>query len=842
MACFIKIFILFLIIFSFQSSTLSGNMSLLGSDEGHLFHSRSHQLSKETAAKPRGNLEISNNSKCSKNVRVIVRLRNNLSKEAAHKIIRKDRGACFKRLRKHTKRHQAELTDYLEKNRLMFSRGPSPSLNARSLWIANSFAITADPHEIEELRRHPDVMEIVENIILSLPPVTEESTDNPGVPVDLWNHQVIGVDAASALGLDGNGVRIGLLDTGINPDHPDLEGRLTAWAEFDAEGEKIESLPHETHYRGHGTHIASVMVGEVTGVASGSALLCALALHSGYGTLEQILAAMQWVLDPDNDPETDDGAHIVNMSWGTTATSSVLREAVDNMTAVGVLPVCAIGNGGEGNTLSPGNAPGAIGVGSLEENGSISMFSGGGLVCWDDKCLQKPDITAPGFGIMGIGADGQYQTLSGTSLAAPHICGAAALLLEHNPDLTLSQLKRFLLNTCEDLGEPDQDVRYGRGRLDLASALDFADRYLPRFGSADLMFETKEDLYDSQVHRYHARFSDGESGFSNEEINFLVYETGANALGLADFNGDGFSDLVVSQTELLSSNIYLIRYDVYLSEDAGGLSKEAGVWHSYVSTSPDQYEFIGFADVNGDKLSDLVLCERKDFQSAQKLDIIVLLSNGKDSFMAYKDWASFYANYYQLNIHLGDVNGDGKGDLIVEKKQNSDYTPVYYSVGLSDGTQFESSFYFWLSIYPYWIRTPSGYMLRPPPTCLGASDADGDGFDDLILTREGYDMSTDICVCLSNGLTRFLGEEIWARVDLEEGDTVETVADVNGDGACDLIENRFYSNSDFRVWLSDAQNQFYECGNSWLNLEEISQNTGFKVIGAANIGLGDWGN
>lgn len=200
MACFIKIFILFFIIFSFQSSALSGNMSF-GSDEGRLFHSRSHQLSKETAAKPRGNLEISNNSKGSKNVRVIVRLRNNLSKEAAHKIIRKDRGTFFKRLRKHTKRHQTEITNYLEKKRFKSSRGPSPFLNARRLWIANSFAITVYPHEIEELRKHPDVMEVFNNIILSLPPVTKKSTDDPGVPVDLWNHQVVGVDAARALGL-----------------------------------------------------------------------------------------------------------------------------------------------------------------------------------------------------------------------------------------------------------------------------------------------------------------------------------------------------------------------------------------------------------------------------------------------------------------------------------------------------------------------------------------------------------------------------------------------------------------------------------------------------------------
>ncbi|MCK5543721.1 MAG: VCBS repeat-containing protein, partial [Desulfobulbaceae bacterium] len=379
--------------------------------------------------------------------------------------------------------------------------------------------------------------------------------------------------------------------------------------------------------------------------------------------------------------------------------------------------------------------------------------------------------------------------------------------------------------------------------LDLASALDFMDRYLPRFGSADLMFETVEDLYDSQVHRYHACFSDGESGFSDEEINFIVCEPGSNTLGLADVNGDGFSDLVVSQTELLSSNIYLTRYDVYLSEDAGGFSKEAGVWHSYVSTSPDQYEFIGFADVNGDKRSDMVLCERKDFQSAQKLDIIVLLSNGKDSFMACEDWASFYSNsnYYQLKILLGDVNGDGKGDLILEKKQNSNYTPVCYSVGLSDGTRFAYLFSYWQNIYPSWTITPSGYVLRAPPACLAISDADGDGSDDLILTRQACDSPMlEISVCLSNGSSRFLAEEIWARVNLQEGDTVETVADVNGDGAADLIANHFRSNSEFCVWLSDAQNQFYECGNSWLNIEEIFQEADLKVIGAANIGLGDW--
>jgi len=821
-----------------------------GSDEGPLFHSQSHQLSKETAAKPSGNLEISNNSKGSKNVRVIVRLRNNLSKKAAHKIIRKDRGTFFKRLRKHTKRHQAEITDYLEEKRLMFSRGPSPSLNVRSLWIANSFAITADPHEIEELRRHPDVMEVLENFILSLPPVTKESTDDPGVPVDLWNHRVIGVDAARVLGLDGTGIRIGHLDTGINLDHPDLGGKLIAWAEFDTEGEKVEGPPYESHYLGHGTHVASVMVGETTGVAPGAELISALVLPDGRGTLEQVLSGMQWVLDPDKDPETDDGAQIVNMSWGMAGMSHVLNEAMGNMIDAGVLPVCAIGNSGIGLTYSPANVPAAVGVGAVDETDSVASFSGGGIVWWDDSSVIKPDITAPGVSILGLGNDGEYQSLSGTSLAAPHVAGVAALLLQNNTELNLFQMKRFLLRTSLDLGKPGQNIRYGHGRLDISSALDFIDHYTPRLGSADLVLERRETSYGFPCLGYETYFSDGENRFLSEEVMSLFvflgsHESTFKTLGSADVNGDRFSDLVISQTSRLDSNEYLVEYKVYLSLDSGGFSDTAETWYSYISPFPDGYEFIALADVHGDGKSDLILCEREELQTGEKLHLLVMASNGRDAFQASaENWATIYASrYYKVEVDVGDVNGNGKADLVFGKSYDppyGGYYPVYYYVGLSDGMTF-GSFSSWITLFSSRVTGKPEYL------CM--SDVNGDGADDLLFSAEAYYYSSpdsrSIYVCLSNGRSWFLSKQLWAGIDWGDNTQLETVADVNGDNAGDLIVTRLDTTSDhwvFEVWLSNGQSRFTESEVPWLILDESWLQGAPKIAGTANAGLGNWLN
>jgi subtilisin family serine protease len=180
---------------------------------------------------------------------------------------------------------------------------------------------------------------------------------------------------------------------------------------------------------------------------------------------------MQWVLDPDGDPSTDDGADVLSMSLGAAGQYQVFQTLTDRLLAAGVLPVFAIGNSGPGWADAPGNCVGAVSVGATMYSDAVASFSGGGHVTWNGQTYVKPEISAPGYGIPSTIPGGLYQTMSGTSMATPHVAGAAALLLEANPSLTVARLREVLMQTSLDLGRPGQDDRYGAGRLNVAAAM-----------------------------------------------------------------------------------------------------------------------------------------------------------------------------------------------------------------------------------------------------------------------------------------------------------------------------------------------------------------------------------
>ena len=379
-------------------------------------------------------------------------------------------------------------------NYLDYNRTPSRDSKRkriRRFWLSNCIAMTVTEEELKEIANHPDVEEIVDNIVLSIPPIDPNGSEEDSAgSLDLWNHSMVGMDNIKEMGLDGSNVKVGHLDTGIDLNNSELTGKLGAWAEFGPGGEKIDSLPHDDHDQGHGTHSASIIAGNTTGVAPGVTLISALVLNQGHGTIAQALAGMEWVMDPDGDPETDDGAQVVNMSWGASGTVDVLNEAIENMIAANVLPVCSIGNSGYDSTLSPGNTPDAIGVGAVDNNNRIVSFSGGGEIYWDNLVVTKPNIVAPGVNIPGVGLNGVYQTMSGTSFAAPHVAGAAALLLEFDPDLTLDQMKQFLYYASYDGGYPGIDTYYGQGSMDISSTLNFLTAYNNRSGAKDGPYKT----------------------------------------------------------------------------------------------------------------------------------------------------------------------------------------------------------------------------------------------------------------------------------------------------------------------------------------------------------------
>ncbi|HYN94346.1 MAG TPA: S8 family serine peptidase, partial [Pilimelia sp.] len=275
----------------------------------------------------------------------------------------------------------------------------------------------------------------------------------------------VGAPAAHAAGYDGSGVTVAVLDSGIDGNHPDLVGKVVAEQNFTSE-------PDAADRYGHGTHVASTVAGTGTasqgrnrGVAPGARLLNGkVCTGDGSCTMSAIIDGMEWAAAQDAD--------VVNMSLGGPDGPGIdpLEQAVDELTAsTGTLFVVAAGNIPATETLaSPGTADAALTVGAVDGADNLASFSHRGPRP-DDAGL-KPDMTAPGVNITAARAGSQgYVDASGTSMATPHVAGAAAILHQRRPTWSPAQLKAALVGSTRPnaaLGAYEQ----GTGRLDVARA------------------------------------------------------------------------------------------------------------------------------------------------------------------------------------------------------------------------------------------------------------------------------------------------------------------------------------------------------------------------------------
>ncbi|MFI0418109.1 S8 family peptidase [Spongiactinospora sp. 9N601] len=295
----------------------------------------------------------------------------------------------------------------------------------------------------------------------------------------------VGAPEAWKSGFDGKGVKVAVLDTGIDRDHPDLRGKVTDERNFSKE-------PSAADGHGHGTHVAATIAGQGTGtparkgVAPGAELVVGKVLDDcGSGFDSEVLAGMEWAA-------REAKADVINMSLGGGVTDGTdpLSVAVDTLTAeTGTLFVIAAGNEGTDYSVgSPGTATSALTVGAVDRNDALAEFSSRGPRLDN---APKPDITAPGVGIVAARAEGtalgtpidtRYTTLSGTSMATPHVAGAAAILAQRHPEWTGGQLKNGLMSTTKTI---DGQTAYeqGSGRLDVARA---AAQSVTATGVADL--------------------------------------------------------------------------------------------------------------------------------------------------------------------------------------------------------------------------------------------------------------------------------------------------------------------------------------------------------------------
>ncbi len=390
-------------------------------------------------------------------------------------------------------------------------------------WISNIIFIRAKKELIADLSRRDDIDWMDINARLEMDKVTESTAAFP--EPDDTEPGLIAINAHKMweLGYTGYGQIAFVNDTGVDPTHPAFKLKYRGmhvpaeqtWFQYDSGN----TTPFDCG--DHGTHVLGTMIGldratnDTIGVAFngqwiGAPILC------GIGT-EDNIAAFQWALDPDNDPSTfEDMPDVINNSWHDPSLSgsdceSLYVPILNALETSGIAVVFSAGNAGpEPMTMtSPHNVNTALvntfTVGALDGNNMdypIADFSSiGPSHCGgENSLLIKPEVSAPGVSVRSAGLEGTYNEKSGTSMAAPHVCGAIMLLKEAFPNLTGTTLKLALYNSCIDLGEVGEDNTYGMGIIDVFKAynylIDNGEQAVSPLVSTDVI------LYDADVEEF----------------------------------------------------------------------------------------------------------------------------------------------------------------------------------------------------------------------------------------------------------------------------------------------------------------------------------------------------
>lgn len=286
-----------------------------------------------------------------------------------------------------------------------------------------------------------------------------------------WGLTAMKVPSLWKQGLTGQGVVVGHLDTGADGNHPALRGAITAFAEFDDLGKQVaRAKPFDSdpgtplRPRGHGTHTAATIAGRKVGkhqfgVAPKAQLASAVVIEGG-NVVARILGGMDWAIGQ--------GVRILSMSVGLPGWVDEFMPLMSLLRGKGVLPIFAVGNDGPGNSRSPGNYVECLSVGAHDRAGKV----------WKDSSSQRfarttdpvvPDLVAPGVAVWSAKPGRGYQPMTGTSMAAPHVAGLAALLMESNPAKTIDDVERALRASCNAKGLPSE--RAGCGTPDAVKAL-----------------------------------------------------------------------------------------------------------------------------------------------------------------------------------------------------------------------------------------------------------------------------------------------------------------------------------------------------------------------------------
>jgi len=330
-------------------------------------------------------------------------------------------------------------------------------IDAKAVWLPSRAAT-------EKLKAHPAVVRIDEDVIV-------EALDRKGgsgkkktplAQVLPWGIDRVDAELVWPGGNTADPVKVGIIDTGISNKHPDLLANVKGGVNT------INSFKNWNDDNGHGSHVAGIVAAlnntiGVVGVGSAVDLYAIKVLDAnGSGFLSDVIEGIQWA--------TVNGMQVINMSLGTGSDIQSFHDAVIAAKNAGVVVVAAAGNSG-GSVIFPAAYSEAIAVSATDKNNVIASFSSRGL---------EIDLAAPGVSIYSTYKRTGYATLSGTSMAAPHVAGSAALVLntpvggyDFNPNgkWDPDEVQKKLQDRAVNLGNTGVDNLYGWGLVNAYSAV-----------------------------------------------------------------------------------------------------------------------------------------------------------------------------------------------------------------------------------------------------------------------------------------------------------------------------------------------------------------------------------
>jgi len=572
---------------------------------------------------------------------------------------------------------------------------------------------------------------------------------------------------------------IGVLDTGVDYNHPDLAGNIwTNPGEIAGDGIDNDGNGYVDDIRGwdfayndnnpsdvqgHGTHVSGTIAGKgnngvgVTGVAWNAKIMPLKFLNDqGSGSTSNAILAINYA--------TAKGVKLTNNSWGGGGFSQGLYNAINAAGQAGALFIAAAGNNGNNNDANPFypasyNLANIISVAATNRNDQLVTFANTGGWWGSNYGLTSVDLGAPGSDIYSLAPGGGYATLSGTSMASPHVAGAAALLWSQNPTWTAQQVKNALMNTGDPLASLAGKTVSGK-RLNVFKALGgsftVTNQFIGDFASwsanpnvrvltGDFNGDGKTDVslvnQSAGWNTLPVAFSQGNGNFSvtNQFIgDFASWSANSNVRVLTgDFNGDGKTDV-----SLVNQSAGWNTLPVAFSQGNGNFSVTNQFIGDFSSWSANSNVRVLTGDFNGDGKTDVSLVNK----SVGWNTLPVAFSQGNGNFSVTNqftgDFASWAANP-NVDALTGDFNGDGKTDVaLINKTAGWNTLPVAFSQGngsFSVTNQFIGDFASWAANPNVRVRT---------------GDFNGDGKTDVSLVNQSAGWNT-LPVAFSQGNGNF---------------------------------------------------------------------------------------